>query len=96
MAIVDRPAPVRPFGQRYAFVVVGMIFAALLTSAALRSAPSVLLVPLESAFGWPPVVVSAAAAVGIFVNGLVGPFAGALMARIGLRRTVVGALRASS
>ena len=92
MAILDRFASVRPFGQRYAFVVVGMIFAALLTSAALRSAPSVLLVPLESAFGWPPVVVSAAAAVGIFVNGLVGPFAGALMARIGLRRTVVGAL----
>jgi MFS family permease len=82
----------RGFGQRYAFVVVGAIFFALLTAAALRSAPGVLLSPLEAEFGWPPAVVSASAAVGIFVNGLVGPFAGGLMARVGLRRTVIGAL----
>src|SRR5919206_592275 len=42
----------RPFGQRYAFVVVAVIFLALLVAAALRSSMSVMMVPLEDAFGW--------------------------------------------
>src|SRR5690606_11619178 len=37
----------RPFGQRYAFVVVGVIFVSLLIAAGLRSAPAVMMVPLE-------------------------------------------------
>ena len=87
------PAPVRsrPFGQRYAFVVVGVIFFCLLIAAGLRSAPGVMMVPLEDAFGWRRDVISFAAAVGIFLYGLTGPFAAALMERIGLRRTLVGA-----
>jgi MFS family permease len=81
----------RPFGQRYAFVVVGVIFLALLASAGLRSAPGVLILPLEDAFGWGRDTISLSAAVGIFLYGLVGPFAAALMDRVGLRRTVMGA-----
>src|SRR5262249_32407982 len=42
----------RPFGQNYAFVVVGVVFLALLSAAGMRSAPGVLLQPLEQAFGW--------------------------------------------
>src|SRR5262245_5645886 len=82
----------RPFGQRYAFVVVAVIFAALLVAAALRSSMSVMMVPLEDAFGWRRDSISFAAAIGIFLYGLVGPFAAALMERVGLRRTVIGAL----
>ena len=87
------PAPVRsrPFGQRYAFVVVGVIFFCLLIAAGLRSAPGVMMVPLEDAFGWRRDVISFAAAVGIFLYGLTGPFAAALMERVGLRSTLVGA-----
>jgi MFS family permease len=81
----------RPFGQRYAFVVVGVIFLALLASAGLRSAPGVLILPLEDAFGWGRDTISLSAAVGIFLYGLVGPFAAALMDRVGLRRTVMAA-----
>lgn len=81
----------RPFGQRYAFVVVGVIFVALLIAAGLRSAPAVMMVPLEESFGWSRGVVSLAAAVGIFLYGLTGPFAAALMERIGLRRTLIAA-----
>lgn len=81
----------RPFGQRYAFVVVGVIFVALLIAAGLRSAPAVMMVPLENSFGWSRGVISFAAAVGIFLYGLTGPFAAALMERIGLRRTLVAA-----
>ena len=84
--------PVRPFGQRYAFVVVGVIFFALLISSAMRAAPGVLLQPLQTAFGWSRDTVSLSAAIGILVYGLTGPFAAALMERIGLRRTVMTAL----
>ena len=81
-----------PFGQRYAFVVVGVIFLCLLFAAGLRSAPSVLMLPLEDAFGWRRDVISLAAAVGIFLYGLAGPFAAALMERFGLRRTLLCSL----
>jgi len=69
----------RPFGQNYAWVVVGATFVSLLAAAGLRAAPSVLMQPLHSAFGWPVSEISAAAAVGIFLYGLVGPFAAALI-----------------
>ncbi|UVK39867.1 MFS transporter [Mesorhizobium sp. AR10] len=82
----------RPFGQRYAFVVVGVIFLCLLIAAGLRSAPAVMMLPLEESFGWRRDVVSLAAAVGIFLYGLTGPFAAALMERIGLRRTLLASL----
>ncbi len=83
-----RPAP----GPRYAFVVAGVTFLALLVSAGMRAAPSVLIVPLQAHFGWDRATVSMAAAVGIFLYGLVGPFAAALMQTIGIRRTMIGGL----
>ncbi|RVT91187.1 MFS transporter [Sphingomonas crocodyli] len=79
-------------GQNYAFVVVGVTFFALLIAAGLRSAPSVLLRPLELGFGWDRATTSFAAATGIFLYGLVGPFAGAMMQSIGIRRTMLGGL----
>ncbi|CAN5322815.1 MFS transporter [soil metagenome] len=80
------------FGQRYAFVVVGVIFLALLVSAGLRSSLAVMMLPLEDAFGWRRDQISLAAAIGIFLYGLAGPFAAALMERFGLRRTLIAAL----
>lgn len=92
MSIAHPPYPFRHTGQKYAFVVVAVIFVSLLVSAGLRSSPSVLLVPLEEAFGWSRTSISFAAAVGIFLYGLVGPFAAAAMERFGLRRVLIGAL----
>ncbi|MHA6642877.1 MFS transporter [Mesorhizobium sp. A623] len=82
----------RMLGQRYAFVVVAVIFFCLLIAAGLRSAPAVMMLPLESELGWGRDVVSLAAAVGIFLYGLAGPFAAALMERFGLRLILLGAL----
>ena len=48
----------RPFGQKYAFVVVAVIFLALLSSAGLRATPGVLMLPLQTAFGWNVGVIS--------------------------------------
>ncbi|ARP91144.1 MFS transporter [Bordetella genomosp. 9] len=82
----------RPFGQKYAFVVVAIAFVALLVGAGQRAAPGVLIVPLEQAFGWGRDVTSLSAAIGIFLYGLVGPFAAALMQSFGVRRTLLCAL----
>lgn len=92
MSIPHPPFPFRRAGQRYAFVVVAVIFLSLLVSAGLRSTPSVLLVPLEESFGWSRSSISFAAALGIFLYGLVGPFAAAAMEHFGLRRVLIGAL----
>lgn len=86
------PARQRPFGRNYAFVAAGTVFVALMAAAGLRSAPGVLMLPLERAFQWDRGVISMAAAVGIFLYGLTGPFAAALMQSFGLRRTVTAAL----
>lgn len=82
----------RSLGQKYAFVVVGVIFLALLVSAGRASAPGVLLMPLENTFGWSRGVISFSAGLGIFLYGLTGPFAAAAMQTFGIRRTVMGAL----
>jgi predicted MFS family arabinose efflux permease len=79
-------------GQKYIFLIVAVIFLALLLSAGLRATPSVLIQPLEAAFGWKRSVISLAAAIGIFLYGLVGPFAAAVMQQFGIRRTVLGAM----
>lgn len=88
MDIVQR----RPFGQKYAFVVVGVIFLALLAAAGLRATPGVLILPLEQAFGWGRATTALSAGIGIFLYGMVGPFAAALMTTFGLRRTLLCAL----
>ncbi|MBU1375289.1 MAG: MFS transporter [Alphaproteobacteria bacterium] len=82
----------RPFGQNYAWVVAGITFLSLLAAAGLRSAPGVLLTPLHQTFGWERGQLSAAAAIGIFLYGLVGPFAAALMQTLGLKRTLLAGL----
>jgi MFS family permease len=82
----------RPLGQNYAWVVAGVTFLALLAAAGLRSAPGVLMTPLHDAFGWDRARLSLAAAIGIFLYGLVGPFAAALMQTLGLKRTLLGGL----
>jgi sugar phosphate permease len=72
----------------YAWVVAGMTFLILLLGAGVRATPSILLVPLEKEFGWSAATVSASIAVNIFLFGMIGPFAVAVMERFGLRRTV--------
>jgi len=73
----------------HAWVVVAVTFLALLVSAGLRSAPGVLMMPLQLGFGWDRSTISLAAATGIFLYGLVGPFAAALMLSIGIKRTML-------
>jgi sugar phosphate permease len=72
----------------YAWVVVAVTFVLLLTAAGVRATPSVLIVPLEEAFGWSRATISFAVAINIFLYGLMGPFAAALMQSLGIRRSI--------
>jgi MFS family permease len=74
--------------MHYAWVVAGVTFLILLVGAGVRATPSVLIVPLENEFGWSAATISAAIGVNIFLFGMIGPFAVAVMERFGIRRTV--------
>lgn len=82
----------RPRRLHYAWVVAAITFLTLLGAAGVRATPGVLIVPLEGEFGWSRATISAAVGVNIFLYGLIGPFAAAVMDRFGLRRTMLAAL----
>ena len=71
-----------------AWIVAACTFVVLLVAAGIRSTPGVLIVPLETEFGWSRATISFAVAVNILLYGLIGPFAAAIIERFGLRRTI--------
>ena len=73
----------------YAWIVAGVTFVVLLVSAGIRATPGVLMVPLEAEFGWTRATISLAISVNLVLYGLMGPFAAALMERLGVRRTML-------
>jgi len=80
------------FGVHYAWIVAAVTFVVLLSTAGIRATPGLLMVPLETEFGWSRTAISGAVAVNIALFGLLGPFAASLMDRWGVRRVVLSAL----
>jgi len=76
----------------YGWIIAAVTFLALITSAGIRSTPGVLIIPLEKEFGWNRAVVSLAVSISLMLYGLCGPFAAALMDRIGVRRVLLSSL----
>ena len=74
-----------------AWLVAAVTFLVLLASAAFRSSLGVLLVPIEEDLGWTRTQTSFAVSLNLVVYGLAAPFAAALLERVGVRRTAVGA-----
>ncbi len=75
-----------------AWVAFGVTFLTLMAMAGFRSAPSVLIVPLEDAFGWSRSTISLALSINVLLYGLTAPFAAALMERFGIKHVVMAAL----
>ncbi|CAB4825342.1 MAG: MFS transporter [Actinobacteria bacterium] len=75
-----------------AWIAAIVTFFTLVATAGFRSAPSVLIVPLEEAFGWNREQISLAISVNVLLFGLTAPFAAALMERFTVRKVVMGAL----
>lgn len=88
--ILHRSGLVGPRG--HILLIVAATFVSLLISAGVRATPGVLMMPLQMDFGWDRATISLSAAIGIFLYGLVGPFAAALMTSFGIRRTMLAGL----
>ena len=91
------PPPLHGMRQHrphYAWAIAGITFLVLLVGAGIRATPGVLIVPLRQEFGWSTATISGAVAINIFLYGMLGPFAVAIMERFGVRRTVCSALLA--
>jgi sugar phosphate permease len=76
----------------YGWIVVGVTCVVLLTGAGVRSTPGVLMVPLETEFGWSRATIGLAVSINLILYGCIGPFAAAIMERAGVRNAVVCAL----
>ncbi len=76
----------------YGWLVAALTFLTLLAAAGVRSAPGVLIVPLEHEFGWSRATISLAVSINLLLYGLSGPFAAAVMEYIGIRRTMLFSL----
>jgi sugar phosphate permease len=76
----------------YGWVVVALTFLAVLTAAGIRSAPSVLIHPLEAEFGWSRTAIASAASLNLLLYGLAAPAGGWLIDRIGPRRVILASL----
>ena len=75
-----------------AWIAAIVTFFTLVATAGFRSAPSVLIVPLEDAFDWNREQISLAISVNVLLYGLTAPFAAALMERFTVRKVVMAAL----
>ena len=75
-----------------AWIIAGVTFFTLFATAGFRSAPSVLILPLEEDLGWRRDVISAAVAINVLFYGFTAPFAAALMERFTVRKVVMAAL----
>ena len=75
-----------------AWKVAAATFVVLLVAAAIRATAGVLIVPFEQEFGWSRATISAAISVNLLLYGLMGPFCAAIAVRVGVRRTMAGAM----
>ncbi|MGC2412324.1 MAG: MFS transporter [Stellaceae bacterium] len=80
----------------YAWIIAAVTFVVVALTAGIRSAPGVLIVPLEEEFHWSRATISFAVGVNLLLYGLVGPFAAALMDRFGVRLTMTLSLAATA
>src|SRR4030095_3129888 len=76
----------------YGWFVVALSFLANLTAAGIRSAPSVLIHPLEAEFGWSRTAIASAASLNLLLLGVFAPIGGWLIDRVGARRVILGCL----
>lgn len=76
----------------YGWFIVALSFLANLTAAGIRSAPSVLIHPLEAEFGWSRTEIATAASLNLLLLGIFAPIGGWLIDRVGARRVILGCL----
>src|SRR5690606_30651267 len=76
----------------YAWVILIVTFLGLLASAGVRTAPGLIITPLEAEFSWTRTDISFAVAISLFIFGLGAPIGGSLIDRFGPRRVLLTGL----
>jgi sugar phosphate permease len=76
----------------YGWVVVAVTALTLIISAGVRSAPGVMVVPLEQDLHWSRAAISLAVSIGLLCYGLTAPLSGSIMDRFGPRWVMVAGL----
>ncbi|HLW02520.1 MAG TPA: MFS transporter [Ktedonobacterales bacterium] len=76
----------------YGWIIAALTFLTMLTASGMRSTPGVLIVPLQQQFGWDRGAISLSVSINLVLFGLSGPFAAAVMQRVGIRKVMVAAL----
>jgi MFS family permease len=90
MDMQRRPPISLPF--YYGWFVVGLCFLTTITSAGVRSSPSVLIHPLEAEFGWSRALIASAISMNLLLFGVAAPVSGYLIDRYGPRKVMLGSL----
>src|ERR1700752_482647 len=85
-----RPPLSLPF--HYGWFVISLCFLTTLTSAGVRSSPSVLIHPLEAEFGWSRTLIASAVSMNLLLFGIAAPLSGFLIDRVGPRVVMLGSL----
>src|SRR6185369_3800135 len=85
-----RPPISLPF--YYGWFVISLCFLTTLTSAGVRSSPSVLIHPLEAEFGWSRALIASAISMNLLLFGVAAPISGFLIDRFGPRKVMLGSL----
>jgi MFS family permease len=87
---LKRPPLSLPF--YYGWFVLSLCFLTTLTSAGVRSSPSVLIHPLEAEFGWSRALIASAISMNLLLFGVASPISGWLIDRYGPRKVMLGSL----
>ncbi|MGE3945012.1 MAG: MFS transporter [Alphaproteobacteria bacterium] len=78
--------------MHYAWIVLVVVFCAMLAGVGVRAAPGVMILPLQRAFGWDVGTISGAVSLNIILLGVLGPFLTGLVDVVGLKRTIIGCM----
>jgi sugar phosphate permease len=78
--------------KHYAWIIVIVTGITLLTASGVRNIPSVIIVPMETEFGWDRTSISFAVMLSLFAFGFGAPLAGSLVDRFGPRRVMLASL----
>src|SRR5437660_4945361 len=76
----------------YGWLILALCFLTTLTSAGVRSSPSVLIHPLEAEFGWSRALIASAVSMNLLLFGIAAPISGWLIDRFGPRKVMLASL----
>lgn len=85
-----RPPISLPF--YYGWFVVALCFSTTLISAGVRSSPQVLILPLQTEFGWSRALIASAISMNLLLFGIAAPISGYLIDKYGPRKVMLGSL----